>query len=213
VIHAVKEVGLKVPLVVRLEGTNVKEGRQLLASSGLAVVSATDMAMRQEDRRAGGRCLVSVLVGKQTRLIVQGLTGSAGSFHAKQMSSTGTQVVGGVTPARAAPGTRHPGVRHLRGRGQADPLQRDRHLRAPPGAATPSWKAAAGGIALIVCITEGIPVRDMMKAKQYLKGFPGSRRHRPQLSRHHHAGRVQDRHHAGLHPQPGKVGLCRARAR
>ena len=74
---------------------------------------------------------MSVLVGKETKLIVQGITGSAGTFHAKQMREYGTNVVGGVTPGKG--GVVHEGfagVRHRRRGGQEDRRQRDRHLRA-----------------------------------------------------------------------------------
>ena len=71
-----------------------------------------------------------------------------------------------------------------------------------PFAADAILEAADAGIELVVCITEGVPVLDMVKVKAVLKGS-GVRAHRPELPRHHHAGRVQDRHHAGLDPQAG----------
>jgi len=107
---------------------------------------------------------MSVLVGRSTKLIVQGLTGSAGTFHAKQMRDYGTNVVGGVTPGKG--GTVHEGFpsstrspRH-----QAHGRQRDRHLRPAARAADAILEAADAGISVVVCITEGIPTLDMVKA-------------------------------------------------
>ncbi|MCC6998122.1 MAG: succinate--CoA ligase subunit alpha [Deltaproteobacteria bacterium] len=118
---------------------------------------------------------MSVLCGKQTRLIVQGLTGSAGSFHAKQMVEYGTNVVGGVVPGKG--GTSHEGLpvfdTCFEAREKAGANATVIYV-PPPGAADAIMEAAAAGIALIVCITEGIPVRDMMRAKQFLKNYPGS---------------------------------------
>ena len=101
VIAAVKEVGLKVPLVVRLEGTNVEHGKKMLAESRLNITAAADMADgAQKVVKAAGGSQMSVLVGYHTRLVVQGMSGSAGAFHAKQMVEYGTNVVAGVTPGK-----------------------------------------------------------------------------------------------------------------
>jgi hypothetical protein len=86
VIAAAREVGLKVPLVVRIEGTNVELGKKLLAESGLAVQTANDMLGRREKKWSPRWSVtMSIMVNKNTRVIVQGITGSAGAFHAKQM--------------------------------------------------------------------------------------------------------------------------------
>ena len=219
VIAAVKEVGLKVPLVVRLEGTNVELGRKMLAESGLAVTAASDMAdgARQGGRARGrkGGLTMSVLVGKDTKLIVQGITGSAGTFHAKQMREYGTNVVGGVTPGKG--GLVHEGFAVFDT--VADAVKKTGANATviyvpPPGAADAILEAAQAGIAVIVCITEGIPTLDMVRTKRALGAYPELDADRPQLPGHHHARRVQDRDHARLHPQGrARSASCRARAR
>jgi succinyl-CoA synthetase alpha subunit len=112
---------------------------------------------------------MSVLVNKETRLLVQGYTGSQGTFHATNSINYGSTVVGGVTPGKG-------GTLHLE-RPVFDTVHaavRETGANAsvifvpPPFAADAIMEAADAGIALIVCITEGIPVRDMIAAKQYL---------------------------------------------
>src|SRR6202166_846568 len=114
---------------------------------------------------------MSILVNKNSRIIVQGFTGTEGTFHATQMIEYGTHVVGGVT----------------RGKGSSKHLDRPVFntvadavkttganvsiIFVPPAfAADAIMEAAEAGIALVVCITEGIPVQDMVKAKHYLTG-------------------------------------------
>ncbi len=113
---------------------------------------------------------MSVLVGKETRLIVQGFTGSEGTFHAGQMIEYGTNVVGGVTPGKG-------GQKHLDRpvfNTVADAVNdADANTSVifvpPPFAADAIMEAAVSGIKVIICITEGIPVQDMVKAKQVCK--------------------------------------------
>ena len=117
---------------------------------------------------------MSVLVGKSTKLIVQGLTGSAGTFHAKQMRDYGTNVVGGVTPGKG--GTVHEGFQVFDT--VADAVEKTGANATviyvpPPGAADAILEAADAGIAVVVCITEGIPTLDMVKAKRALEGRTG----------------------------------------
>jgi succinyl-CoA synthetase alpha subunit len=116
---------------------------------------------------------MSILVGKDTKVIVQGLTGSAGTFHAKQMREYGTAVVGGVTPGKG--GTVHEGfpvfdtVKEAVAQTGANATV---IYVPPPGAADAILEAAAAGIEVVICITEGIPTLDMVKAKRALGGYP-----------------------------------------
>ncbi|HEV2705870.1 MAG TPA: succinate--CoA ligase subunit alpha [Pyrinomonadaceae bacterium] len=112
---------------------------------------------------------MSVLVDKNTRLVVQGITGKEGTFHTKQMVEYGTQVVGGVTPGKG--GTTHEGIPVFNT--VADAV-REAGANAsviyvpPPFAADAIMEAADAGIPLVVCITEGIPINDMVKVKRFL---------------------------------------------
>jgi succinyl-CoA synthetase alpha subunit len=115
---------------------------------------------------------VSVLVGKQTKLIVQGITGSAGTFHAKQMREYGTNVVGGVTPGKG--GLVHEGFAVFDTVAEAvkkTGANATVIYVPPPGAADAILEAAQAGIAVVVCITEGIPTLDMVKAKRALSDY------------------------------------------
>ena len=119
---------------------------------------------------------MAVLLDKNTRLIVQGLTGREGTFHAKAAAAYHTNVVGGVTPGKG--GTTHEGwpvfntVAEARDRTGANASV---IFVPPPFAADAIMEAADAGIELVVCITEGIPVNDMMKAMTFLAGKPGTR--------------------------------------
>ena len=112
---------------------------------------------------------MSVLVDKNTRLIVQGITGKEGTFHTKQMIEYGTNVVGGVTPGKG--GATHEGVPVFNT--VADAVRETGAnasvIYVPPAfAADAIMEAADADLPLVVCITEGIPVADMIKAKEYL---------------------------------------------
>lgn len=114
---------------------------------------------------------MSVLVNKDSKIIVQGFTGTEGTFHASQMIEYGTNVVGGVTPGKG-------GLKHLDRpvfNTVADAVKESGAdvsiIFVPPAfAADAIMESAEAGIALIVCITEGIPVQDMVKVKNYLQG-------------------------------------------
>ena len=113
---------------------------------------------------------MSVLVDKATRLVVQGITGKEGTFHTKQMVEYGTNVVGGVTPGKG--GSTHEGIPVFNTVEQA---VKDAGANAsviyvpPPFAADAIIEAAAAGVPLVVCITEGIPALDMVRVKRFLQ--------------------------------------------
>ncbi|MEX2585851.1 MAG: succinate--CoA ligase subunit alpha [Balneolaceae bacterium] len=110
---------------------------------------------------------MSVLVDKNTRLVVQGFTGSEGTFHAEQMIEYGTNVVGGVTPGKG--GTSHldrPVFNTVAEAVEKEGANTSVIFVPPPFAGDAISEAAFAGIDVIICITEGIPVRDMIVAKQ-----------------------------------------------
>src|SRR5918992_3649396 len=114
---------------------------------------------------------MSVLIDKSTRLLVQGLTGREGTFHAKQAATYGTTVVGGVTPGKG--GTKHEGWPIFN---SVHDAMRETGANAtvifvpPPFAADAVMEAADAGIPLAVCITEGIPTVDMLRALTFMEG-------------------------------------------
>jgi succinyl-CoA synthetase alpha subunit len=128
-----------------------------------------------EDRESRSSILrffeMSILVNKQTRVLTQGITGATGQFHTKACKEYGTQMVAGVTPGKG--GTAYEGIPIF------DTVERavkETGANAtviyvpPPFAADAILEAAASDIPLIICITEGVPVRDMVRVKRYLVG-------------------------------------------
>jgi succinyl-CoA synthetase alpha subunit len=114
---------------------------------------------------------VSILVNKDTRVVVQGITGKEGAFHAARCKEYGTRVVGGVTPGKG--GTTHEGFPVWNT--VEDAVRQERAdcalIFVPPAAAADAiMEAAAAGVPLVVCITEGIPVADMVRAKHFVTG-------------------------------------------
>ncbi len=116
---------------------------------------------------------MSILVNKNTRVLTQGITGATGQFHTRTCKEYGTQMVGGVVPGKG--GTEFEGIPIF------DTVEQARKatganasvIYVPPAfAADAIMEAAAAGIELVICITEGIPVLDMVKVKRYLRGRP-----------------------------------------
>ncbi len=114
---------------------------------------------------------MSILIDKNTRLVVQGITGREGTFHAQQAVKYGTNVVGGVTPGKG--GITHEGFAVFN---TVEEARRKTGANAsvifvpPPFAADAIMESAAAGMELVVCITEGIPTFDMIRASTFLKG-------------------------------------------
>ncbi len=151
---------------------------------------------------------MAVLLDKNTRLLVQGLTGREGTFHAKQAAAYGTVVVGGVTPGKG--GSSHEGwpifntVHEAVARTGANASV---IFVPPPFAADAVMEAADAGIAVVVCITEGIPTLDMMRAMTFLKTRPSTRLVGPNCPGVITAGQAK----AGIIPghicREGRVGI------
>jgi succinyl-CoA synthetase alpha subunit len=116
---------------------------------------------------------VSVFVDKNTRLLVQGITGKEGQFHTRNCVAYGTRVVAGVTPGKGGQDMDGiPVFNTVAGAVRATGADASMIFVPPPFAAEAILEATDAGVALIVCITEGIPVMDMMRVKNYIGGKP-----------------------------------------
>ena len=115
---------------------------------------------------------MAILLNENTRVIVQGFTGKIGSFHAQDMMSYGTKVVGGITPGKG--GQTHLGLpvfNTVKGAVRETAADASIVFVPPPFAADSIMEAADAGVRLCVCITDGIPAQDMMRVKRYMRRY------------------------------------------
>ena len=209
VVEAARQVKLTVPLVVRLEGTNVDLGKKILAR-----FRSADHFRDQHGRRGaeGRRCRqseldsMSILINKNTKVITQGITGKTGQFHthAGAAYANGKNCfVAGVTPGKGGQDFEGIPIFNTVADAKAATGATVSVIYVPPPfAAAAIDEAVDAGLDLVICITEGIPVRDMIRTRYKMQGKK-TQADRPELSGRDHAGRDQDRHHAGPHPQKG----------
>ncbi len=154
---------------------------------------------------------MAILITKQTPVIVQGMSGRIGSFHAADMIKYGTNVVGGVTPGRG--GETHLGLplfNTVREAVEATGAEASLVFVPPPFAADAIMEAADAGIKTAVCVTDGIPSQDMMKLKRFLRRYPVERKLR--LIGPNCAGVISPgQGFMGIMPphiyQPGRIGI------
>ncbi|TGE23404.1 succinate--CoA ligase subunit alpha [Hymenobacter metallicola] len=151
---------------------------------------------------------MSVLVNKDSKVIVQGFTGSEGSFHAQQMIEYGTNVVGGVTPGKGGSTHLDRPVFNTVAEAVAKAGADTSIIFVPPAfAADAIMEAADAGIKVIVTITEGIPTKDMIAVKEYLKGREGLRMIGPNCPGVMTAGECKVGIMPGFIFQKGRVGI------
>jgi len=151
---------------------------------------------------------VSILVNKNTRVVVQGFTGREGTFHAKQCLAYGTQVVAGVTPGKG--GTMHEGVPvfdTVAGAVRATGADASLIFVPPPFAADAIMEAADAGLTLAVCITEGIPTLDMVRVVTFLREHPATRLIGPNCPGVISPGQCKMGIMPGHIHKPGRVGV------
>ena len=133
--------------------------------------------------RRGAQVTMSIFLDKNSKVIVQGITGAEGSYHTDRMVKYGTKIVGGVTPGKGGQQTpaRPAGLRHGQRRRSKRPGRPTRCIFVPPPfAADALYEAYEAGITLAVCITEGVPVHDMLKVVGTTRRDAD---HRPELPR------------------------------
>ena len=174
----------EVPMVVRIVGTNAAEAAALLEEAQFETATSLDEAAAKAvaaSRRAGGaagrsgrsgHALVSILVGRETRLLVQGITGREGEFHARAMQAYGTRIVAGMTPGKGGQMALDGTVPVFDTVAEAvRETGADTSCIFVPAAGAPDavMEAAAAGIATIFCITEGIPALDMVSTVEVVR--------------------------------------------
>lgn len=122
---------------------------------------------------------MAILITEETRVIVQGLSGRIGQFHAQEMIEYGTKVVAGVTPGKGGTTVlNRPVFNTMRDAVDATGAEASLLFVPPAGAADAMMEAADAGIRTAVCVTDGIPAQDMMRVKRFLRRFPRDRKMR-----------------------------------
>ena len=212
VVDAIKELEIKMPIVVRLAGTNVEEGRKII----------DDERSHRHQRRYAGRSgakggrqqrqksglsqekrTMAIFINEKTPILIQGFTGRIGTFHAQEMIDYGTNVVGGVTPGKG--GTTHlgrPVFNTVKGAVEETGAEASIVFVPPPFAADAIMEAADAGIKYCVCITDGIPAQDMIRVKRYMRRYKKESRMvltGPNCAGTISPGKAHARHHAGPH--------------
>ena len=156
----------KVPLVVRLDGTNSEEGLKILAEADLPNLhqEKTMLGAAQARRRAGGRRRMSIVVDEETKLVVSGLTGREGSFHGLRNRDYGTDLVAGVTPGKGGQDVDGVPVFDTIKEAVEEAGANTSMIFVPARFAAPAIdEAIESGVDTVIAITEGIPVLDMLK--------------------------------------------------
>jgi len=151
---------------------------------------------------------MSILINEHSRIVVQGITGGEGTFHTEQMLAYGTKVVAGVTPGKG--GTKHLNVPVFNTVAEAVKTEGadTSVIFVPPSfAADAIMESAAAGIKLIVCITEGIPTRDMVEVNHYLESRPGTRLVGPNCPGVISPGKAKVGIMPGFIHTPGRIGV------
>ena len=179
VITACKAVNLNVPLVVRMKGTNEELGKKMLAESGLPIIAADTMAEAATKIVAAVKIspwrkyTMSIYINKDTKVITQGITGKTGQFHTEkcQEYANGKNCfVAGVNPKKAGESIFNiPIYSTVKEAAQQTGATVSVIYVPPAGAAAAIWEAVEADLDLAVCITEGIPVKDMLEVRNKMK--------------------------------------------
>ena len=170
IVEARAQLTRDVPMVVRIVGTNAEEAKPIL---GRGQPDHGRLARRRggEGGRGRGRCGVSILVNRDTRLLVQGITGREGEFHSTAMLEYGTNIVAGVTPGKGGQSALDGAVPVFDTVAEAvAQTGANASCIFVPAAFAPDamLEAADGGLPLVVCITEGVPALDMLRVYHVL---------------------------------------------
>ena len=182
IVEALGRVDLRAPIVIRLDGTNAEEGRQILLDAGIPETSSSSEPTMLEAARAAVAIaneepVMAIFVNENTKVIVQGLTGGQGKYHGLRNRDYGTKIVGGVTPGKGGQDVEGIPIFDTVADAVAATGATASFVAVPPKAASAAiLEAAAAGIEFIVCITEGIPAQDEAKVYNTLvRDFPNTR--------------------------------------